>query len=54
MLCSTNCRRLPQWRFDEQIHVGFADAGRHCDVEWGTMPADFTGDAYLLNAWCQS
>jgi 23S rRNA (cytosine1962-C5)-methyltransferase len=54
MLCSTNCRRLPHWRFDEQIHIGFAEAGRRCEVDWGGMPLDFTGDAYLLNAWCRT
>ena len=53
MLCSTNCRRLAEWQFDEQIHVGFADNGRSCQVEWGTMPCDFTGPSYLLNGWCR-
>lgn len=51
LFCSTNCRRLGREAFEEQIRRGCGNAGKRCQVEWGGMPPDFTGEPYLHNAW---
>jgi 23S rRNA (cytosine1962-C5)-methyltransferase len=51
LFCSTNCRRLAREAFEDQIRRGCASAGRRFLIDWGGMPPDFTGEAYLHNAW---
>lgn len=52
MFCSSNCRGMDRRRFEAQLRAGFAAANRECRMEHGSMPPDFTGEPYLLNAWC--
>jgi len=53
MLCSANCRNLEHRRFESEVREGFAATGRPCRLERVPMPPDFTGEPYLLNAWCR-
>jgi 23S rRNA (cytosine1962-C5)-methyltransferase len=54
MFCSANCRGMDRRRFESQLRAGFAAASRTCSMEHSPMPPDFTGEPYLLNAWCSS
>ncbi len=53
LFCSGNCRAMDRQGFEAQLRKGFVAAGRPCRLEWGRMPPDFTGEQYLLNAWCR-
>ncbi len=50
LLATTNCRKLPDYKFELQILEGFD--GRPVELEDRPMPPDFTGEAYLKTFWC--
>ena len=51
LLCSTNCRALSDRQVAAHIHRGAEEAGVPVKIEMGTMPPDFTGEAYLKVLW---
>lgn len=47
ILACTNCRKLPEWQFEEQLEKG----APHLQYESLPMPPEYRGEQYLKSYW---